>query len=641
MSRRIPNPAADRAAQNQQTIKSLLKLEGNKSCADSYVALRRRSFKRNGSKHKDANILGLAQIRDGQAGTWEYLFAYGIHRGMGTHISRVKSVDLDAWTDEQLQSVLRWGNSRANKSVTASYKLKGRYAHDFEGIGRQSWRLAMFPLKRMYHCPLMWEAALLNVDRKLENFIRTKYESKRWVMDGGMPDPATLDTEADDDVPLNIVQEKAKLERASSQRVSSTSSQPSLPPRRPAQNIDLFDDSPPPPPARPSTTDTPTARAPPLPSRAPAAPPKQTKPGDSLLGLDFFGGSQSAPPGRPSSASSNPVGSTGPSRPDLKQSILSLYASAPRPQPQPQPQHSRQDSFGGMQTPLSQQQPQQTTTNGMHDAFSSLSFASSTSPPPSHSQFGSQQQPKPSPFANLSNFTSQRSTPAAPKVTTPPYISGGGFFDPAPKPLRQSIPPVQQAQRTLSSSSGFGDFSAAPSVAPITTRTTTNSGMNDLFDFSESSPAPVPTKGTSPPTHVNSAFNLSAPAPPSQPAPTIVSKPQSSTAGLSAFSNADPWGSNDAWATPEPAPAGPKASAIKPPRTASAATTDFGWASTNNGSGSGGFGATSAPKISADEDFGGWSSAAPITPAANPSTQATKPASGFGGSDDLFSNVWE
>lgn len=39
----------------------------------------------------------------------------GIHRGMGTHISRVKSVDLDAWTDEQLQSVLRWGNARANK----------------------------------------------------------------------------------------------------------------------------------------------------------------------------------------------------------------------------------------------------------------------------------------------------------------------------------------------------------------------------------------------------------------------------------------------------------------------------------------------------------------------------------------------
>ena len=73
------------------------------------------------------------QIHDGRAGTWAYSSASGkfiphrlrvnlsghscsgIHRGMGTHISRVKSVDLDAWTDEQLQSVLRWGNTRANK----------------------------------------------------------------------------------------------------------------------------------------------------------------------------------------------------------------------------------------------------------------------------------------------------------------------------------------------------------------------------------------------------------------------------------------------------------------------------------------------------------------------------------------------
>ncbi|KAK8217424.1 splicing factor [Zalaria obscura] len=38
----------------------------------------------------------------------------GIHRGMGTHISRVKSVDLDSWTDEQLQSMLRWGTGRRN-----------------------------------------------------------------------------------------------------------------------------------------------------------------------------------------------------------------------------------------------------------------------------------------------------------------------------------------------------------------------------------------------------------------------------------------------------------------------------------------------------------------------------------------------
>lgn len=51
----------------------------------------------------------------------------GIHRGMGTHISRVKSVDLDAWTDEQLQSVLKWGNSRANKSVYANMQLRNMF----------------------------------------------------------------------------------------------------------------------------------------------------------------------------------------------------------------------------------------------------------------------------------------------------------------------------------------------------------------------------------------------------------------------------------------------------------------------------------------------------------------------------------
>jgi hypothetical protein len=48
----------------------------------------------------------------------------GIHRGMGTHISKVKSVDLDTWTDEQLQSVLKWGNARANKSAPCVSKIE-------------------------------------------------------------------------------------------------------------------------------------------------------------------------------------------------------------------------------------------------------------------------------------------------------------------------------------------------------------------------------------------------------------------------------------------------------------------------------------------------------------------------------------
>lgn len=48
-------------------------------------------------------------------------------------------------------------------------------------------------------------------NRKIENFIRTKYDTKRWVMDGPMSDPSTLD-EGDDDV----VSVKQPCEMASS-----------------------------------------------------------------------------------------------------------------------------------------------------------------------------------------------------------------------------------------------------------------------------------------------------------------------------------------------------------------------------------------------------------------------------------------
>lgn len=44
-----------------------------------------------------------------------------------------------------------------------------------------------------------WWFLTMSVNRKIENFIRTKYESKRWVMDGEMPDPSALD-DGDDDV---------------------------------------------------------------------------------------------------------------------------------------------------------------------------------------------------------------------------------------------------------------------------------------------------------------------------------------------------------------------------------------------------------------------------------------------------------
>lgn len=116
---------------------------------------------------------------------------------MGTHISRVKSVDLDAWTDEQLQSVLKWGNARANKSVQFSIKI-WIISNEKQILGGQTCsRSCPF---RSVGVPRSSDSQLLNMPSKIENFIRTKYESKRWVMEGAMPDPATLDTEGDDDV---------------------------------------------------------------------------------------------------------------------------------------------------------------------------------------------------------------------------------------------------------------------------------------------------------------------------------------------------------------------------------------------------------------------------------------------------------
>jgi hypothetical protein len=69
MSRRA---GTERAAENQQTIKNLLKLEGNKVCADC------KKNKRTSSSSQYCCVMAAdsLQIRDGQAGTLESLFAF-------------------------------------------------------------------------------------------------------------------------------------------------------------------------------------------------------------------------------------------------------------------------------------------------------------------------------------------------------------------------------------------------------------------------------------------------------------------------------------------------------------------------------------------------------------------------------------
>ena len=516
----------------------------------------------------------------------------GIHRGMGTHISRVKSVDLDAWTDEQLQSVLKWGNARANKY----------------------WEAKLAP----GHVPS---------EAKIENFIRTKYESKRWVMDGPIPDPSTLDAEGDDDIPLNLVKEKHSIERSASQKAATVEPQVTGPSSiHRAEQPDLFGNVTEPA-RRPNTTSPPVPR--PVPN-VDAAPPKQAKPADSLLGLDFFG--TEAPPNRPSSAAAM-SGAAAQSRPDLKQSILSLYASAPRPQPQQQSSQTSRASFGGTQSPTIAQQPK-SSVSGLNDAFSGLSFGTPTSPPA--------QSPaaKPSVFAGLGNIQSHRSTPSQVSSQSSGFGTGS-FFD--AKPVQKAPPAPAQHSRTFSSSSGFGAFDSAPGGSPLSVaQPAVNSGLGDLFDFSSPAPMQAPPKQTitSPPAQNTSVFNLSAPQPPPQ------TKAQPTTSTLSGWNSTDAWGSTEAWNNSYVAPAkiSPSLSKPAPP----AQTNSFGWGSSGSlanqsivPGGGGGFtpAVSGPPKVSADEDFGGWSSAAPATPGA--SSTGAKPATGFAASEDLFSNVWQ
>ncbi|KAF8961021.1 hypothetical protein BDZ97DRAFT_1921712 [Flammula alnicola] len=125
-----------------RTLRELVKRPENKVCADC---------KRNDPRWASWNL-----------GVFLCIRCSGIHRGMGTHISKVKSVDLDVWTPEQMESIQKWGNHLAN---------------------------------------LYWEAHLkpghVPPEHKMESFIRSKYESRRWALDGPLPaDPSVLDNSA-------------------------------------------------------------------------------------------------------------------------------------------------------------------------------------------------------------------------------------------------------------------------------------------------------------------------------------------------------------------------------------------------------------------------------------------------------------
>ncbi|KAH9949468.1 hypothetical protein B0H21DRAFT_688323 [Amylocystis lapponica] len=247
---------------NAKTLRELLKRPENKVCADC---------KRNDPRWASWNI-----------GVFLCIRCSGIHRSMGTHISKVKSVDLDVWTPEQMASVQKWGNHLAN---------------------------------------LYWEAHLkaghIPPDHKMDSYIRSKYESKRWAMEGPPPsDPSVLEDGA---APAAIV---APPPSHTPQQSISSAPRSSVNVTRQPQPHHLLSTSV----AAARTQQQQATPAPALPppqvSQGVAQAPAQAAPANDLFSLDFHPASNTPSPAAPAP------------KKDVKQDILSLY-SAPAAQAAP------------------------------------------------------------------------------------------------------------------------------------------------------------------------------------------------------------------------------------------------------------------------------------------------------------------
>ncbi|CAG8670524.1 14479_t:CDS:2, partial [Rhizophagus irregularis] len=79
---------------NERILLEMTKQPGNDTCADCGAK---------GPRWASHNLGVFLCIRCG-----------GLHRKMGTHISKVKSISLDSWTPEQIENMRQWGNLKAN-----------------------------------------------------------------------------------------------------------------------------------------------------------------------------------------------------------------------------------------------------------------------------------------------------------------------------------------------------------------------------------------------------------------------------------------------------------------------------------------------------------------------------------------------
>ncbi|KAG0372108.1 hypothetical protein BGX24_000733 [Mortierella sp. AD032] len=299
---------------------------------------------------------------------------------------KVKSVDLDSWTVEQVENMIKWGNEKAN----------------------------------MY-----WEARLpeRNIPNEstsgIDPWIRSKYEHKQFAQKGGLPDPSELGP-IDEAMLMDLYGKTEPESRTKAQMSRSSESSggfsgmiappPANPtrssfPKRPTssgvQGADLFS-------IGQRATPAKASPAPaqedffgfndPVPASAPAQ--KASNPAPSSAAQDLFSmatpaSTQAAPAATAATAPAKAGNS------DWKTNIMSLYGSqpsAPKPntnsngfgQPAGFGQLQGMDAFGFGQASAQQQPQQQQQHNpwGNNDGFGAMQGASAPTSNSSFDAFG-------------------------------------------------------------------------------------------------------------------------------------------------------------------------------------------------------------------------------------------------------------
>lgn len=269
----------------------------------------------------------------------------GIHRGMGTHVSRVKSIDLDMWTPEQMEVFSLFHPNPHHRSPLPVHSEMGQPScKPLLGSSSQSRPYPSRPVSLVLGNATPFPYLPPIPRSKMESFIRSKYESRRWAKDGPPPsDPSVLEGPAQpasngDASPAAAAQ---LLDTAPTPTSTRNSHAPtaSLSVPRPAspsihspstfrqntvhshsQSRQLLSA------AVAGRVQAPSAPSqPPLSSSSSPSQPlpqqqQQPRPQDDLFSLDFH-----APP------SSKPTASPQLPTKDVKQDILSLFSAAPAP----------------------------------------------------------------------------------------------------------------------------------------------------------------------------------------------------------------------------------------------------------------------------------------------------------------------